>query len=720
MGKPRMEMQKYGRTYQLRLESPDDLAHLQDMNASHWMANSAPLEVFACDRAFLEFVDSDKNGRIRCDEVQRAVDWLLHVLGDYGDVGAESGILRLDHISAEHEEGGRLRSAVERILTNLGKSDDNAVSLADVRNTKTILSAAEANGDGIIPSSAAKDAEIAQFIKDIMATVGSEKDASGGAGVTEGAVEKFLKEAGAYLAWHDKGRAADSGGHSDKMPLGEATEAAHLCLEAIRVKVDEYFRFCATIAYDPASAAAFRLNLAAGEGDTEAFAQKLEAGAIAQPSREAALDLRGDLNPAYREQVRALRENTIVPILGEEVSVLTEESWRRVCNALAAHAAWEAEKPETKTESLGVEKLRQYLEPRYQEEVRTLVAADVAVAQEIAAIGEVERLILYQRWLLEFANNFVSFPRLYDPEHRALFEAGTLVMDGRQFTLCVSVGEGKRADHAKLAANSRLFILYLELTQGTVGERKEIAAAVTDGGKGNLYVGKHGIFVDRGDRLWDACVTQMVENPISFGEALVAPFVRMGTLVQSQIEKISGSGQSMVEAKLTERTAGVAATVQTAAQQGPVGVPAQAAAAPPAHGGRDMLIGGSLAFAAVGSTLAFITKTLHDMENPLLIVVKVACLVVLVVLVPMTISAWVKLRQRDVGTLLEACGWAINGRLRLTRVIQGIFTRRPRLPANASKQRFDGLRAYGRIGSKPFVWAGRHAHEAGRNFWDGV
>jgi hypothetical protein len=48
---------------------------------------------------------------------------------------------------------------------------------------------------------------------------------------------------------------------------------------------------------------------------------------------------------------------------------------------------------------------------------------------------------------------------------------------------------------------------------------------------------------------------------------------------------------------------------------------------------------------------------------------------------------WLKLRRRDVATLLEACGWALNVRIYLSRRHSLRFTRVPPLPQGASRER---------------------------------
>jgi len=711
----RMTFLKYGRSYQLRIEDADDLVHLLHLDESHWMATSAPVAAFTCDPVFLEFVDADRNGRIRSGEVRGAVAWLLHVLADRDRLGSKDGTLRLDDINVSHDEGRKLRSAAERILNNLGKPDENRLSLSEVRDTQRILGAADANGDGIIPPSAGKNSEVVEFLEDILATVGGETDAGGRSGVTEASLSRFLSEAASYLVWHERGDDAESKKDSQLMPLGTDTPAAFRAFAAIRTKVDEYFRLCATVSFDPTTAESFRLDLKGDYAEGEVLERELQAAPVAPVAAVGKLNLEGPVNPFYEEALESLARNVLAPVLGKDIAVLSEEQWRSVCAALEAHAAWQATRPDTKVASLGIEKLRQYQQSRFKEAAQKLIEVDKAAADEINIISQVEKLILYQQWLLEFVNNFVSFPRLYDPTVRALFEAGTLVMDGRQFTLCVNVAN--RAEHAKVAKNSRLCVLYVELTQSATGKRREIAAAVTNHGLGNLYTGKHGIFVDRDDRLWDARVMQIVENPISLSQALLLPFRRLGQLIQSQVDRFAGSGQKILETKVSQRAAGVATAVQTAAQKPPGAAPV--AGAPSSHGARDLLMGGGVAVAALGSAFAFIVKQIQDV-NLLSAVPKVLCLLLLVVLVPTIINAWVKLRLRDLGSLLEACGWAINGRMRLTRVMQGVFTRRPRLPERSVKDRSDRLRKYTGYAASPFLRIGGRILTLGKDAWEGL
>ena len=51
-------------------------------------------------------------------------------------------------------------------------------------------------------------------------------------------------------------------------------------------------------------------------------------------------------------------------------------------------------------------------------------------------------------------------------------------------------------------------------------------------------------------------------------------------------------------------------------------------------------------------------------------------LVILAVSLPSVILAWFKLRRRDLGAVLNACGWAVNRPLRFSQKLAKQFTRR--------------------------------------------
>ena len=140
--------------------------------------------------------------------------------------------------------------------------------------------------------------------------------------------------------------------------------------------------------------------------------------------------------------------------------------------------------------------------------------------------------------LVALANSFASFPDLYDPDRAAMFEMGRLIMDGRRFNLCVRVDN--RVEHSTFAKTGNIFLVYAEIIPKQGGQDQyEVVAPVTAGGKGNMCVGKPGVFVDVNDRLCDTRVVQIIANPISVGEAMLSPFHRLGNLLSGRIERWS-------------------------------------------------------------------------------------------------------------------------------------------------------------------------------------
>jgi hypothetical protein len=93
-----------------------------------------------------------------------------------------------------------------------------------------------------------------------------------------------------------------------------------------------------------------------------------------------------------------------------------------------------------------------------------------------------------------------------------------------------------------------------------------------------------------------------------------------------------------------------------------------------------LIAGGGVAFAAIGTALTYIGKTL--IEHPLAIAGGIGG-AVLIVLVPTLIQGFLKLRRRDLSAVLEGSGWAINARMRMTLAQSKQFTHRPSYPKGA-------------------------------------
>jgi len=237
---------------------------------------------------------------------------------------------------------------------------------------------------------------------------------------------------------------------------------------------------------------------------------------------------------------------------------------------------------------------------------------------------------------------------------------GTLVIGERQITFTMGVRD--RQAHKKISQRSLMYLLYVEVTGRQDKDIKfEIVAPVTSGGSEGLCVGKRGIFFTVDGREWDAVVVDIVVNPISVWESVKAPFQKFADFARKQIEKMTKSSEEKAVSMASSASASGTA--------------------------RDLMLGGGLAIAALGSSFAYITQALSEVK-PVQVLVALLGLA-MVVLLPSIFAGFVKIRRRDMSGLLEASGWAVNVHMRLNMTMGRLFTHTPHLPKDARKERKD-------------------------------
>jgi len=676
-----MTFQRFGRSHHLRIASADDLARVPDLDEAHWVASGVPVRCLNCDAAFLDFLDTDDNGRLMCFELTGGIRWLFRVLRDTSGVSARSRSLRLDAINTDEPEGRRIHLSASKMLARLPDAGGEAVTLEQVRRIKTAVEGTPVSEAGVVLPAAAEDAEVRQFLADILATVGGVEHPAGGQGVDRAHLDAFLAEAQGYLDWRAQGQLAAGETESPVMPLGAGTPEAFALFAGLRAKIDQYFAQCEAVALDARAAEHFGPSTAELEAmdfsDPKAIAGFLRDGPLSPPRADGVLDLGGRLNARYAPRLARLADEVLAVLQGTAKETLTRADWDRLKQLFEAHEQWVAGRAGRTVETLGAETLEKYLGGSFRDAAEALIAESAETTLVLDNIRLTEKLILYQAFLLDLANNFVSFPHLYDPSSRAMFEMGTLVMDARRFNF--SVGVTDRARHSRVAAAGNMFILYVEVLPGAGGEKYEVAVPVTAAGKGNLCVGMRGLFEDLDGRQSDARVVQIIENPISLSEAIVSPFKRLGSVLGGKIEAITASSEKRLD---TAVSGAIDAGARPAAKS-----PAPAPSRGMLAGG--LLMGGGVAVAALGSAVAFITKTLADVVA-WKIAVGIAAAVSAVML-PTSIIASIKLRRRDLSSILAGAGWAINARMRLTRRQGRFFTQRPGYPRGARGIRRTGL-----------------------------
>ena len=457
-----MTLRNFGGIYQLVIESADDLAKIDTIDAAKWSATSAPLKDLHVDPALLGFLDTDQNGRIRVAGVLSARDWLFARLAERAGVTARSDELTLAHLDLKHADGEKLLHGAEHVLRELNLGERKTLKLAEVRTFRAGYSKTLRNGDGVVPAELVTDAGVAEFVKAVMGVVGSLPDASGFVGVGAAQLARYLEGGRAYLSWKSASK-TDPG----VLPLGDKTEGAWAQVQALDAKIDEQFLRCEFMKQEGLKGAALKLTdeeiRALRLKDAKGIEAYLEASPLDEPDASCKIAIGGKVNPAFQEKWTALGEVLALVLPGQ--TQLDRAGWRAVRAALAPYAAWMAQKPPEPFEKIGDAALEAQLGGPLPEKLQALIQSDAAAAAEVSQIAALEKLILFQRWLIELGNNFVNFSSIYNPEKTAMIEMGAFVVDGRRLEFCIKVDTAARAAHKKVAADSLAFLVYAQVTE---------------------------------------------------------------------------------------------------------------------------------------------------------------------------------------------------------------------------------------------------------------
>jgi hypothetical protein len=692
---PPFVFEDYRGLVQLRLATAEDLEHVHDLDPTRWSSTSVPVEQLLCDAGFTKFMDEDANGRIRVKEVQAAHRWLVARLRNRKRIAEATDTVHLADLDTSTPDGARLEALARQRI----KGQD-VITLAQIREFRASYTKIFPNGDGVVTPAQISDDATRAFAVTVVTDQGGVDDLSGEKGVDRAQLDAFLAHAEARLAWEAEG--ASSEAQRSIHPLGDATADAVALVDGLAPKLDQFFAQCDFIEQEKAGAE--RLTETAESlksidvRDTEALRSHLRAASLARLDPRGVLALDGWLNPFFADDIRLLAREVLPKVLGVDgpITALTRAEWTRVRGAFDTYRAWLAKKPADVAGGLTGDALRAIVGGPAPSALRALADEDERASEELQAISDLEKLALYQRWLLPLVNNMISFPALFSGKERCLFETGTLVLDGREMNLCVKVADV--GDHKPLADQSNIFVLYVDCERavGGAAERMTIAVGVTSGTQRGIAAGKRGVFYDREGCEWDAKVIDMLVKPISLFESAVAPFVKLRQLAADKASKLMSSKLDTIQTRATETvdarvTAGASAALNPnlpSAEAKPAETPKPAAppqAAAPAGGTTGALVGGSIAFAAIGSALAFVVQTITSIDpvSGLLVIAGV----VLSIMGLSGFLGWLRLRRRDVSTLLEACGWAFNVRIYLKHALSLRFTRVPPLPSGAVRER---------------------------------
>jgi hypothetical protein len=660
---------------QVRLDAGADLMALDQLDQKLWVALACPTTGLEFDKATLALIDTDKDGRIRAPEIIAAAKWAGSCLKNPDDLTKSSPSMPLAAINDATPEGKQLLASAKQILATLKKSDACAITVEDAAQVTEKFVETVLNGDGIIIPETAKDDATKQVISDIIACLGADTDRSGKPGISQAKVDQFFADAQAFSDWHKKAE-------SDKavLPLGDATVAAAAAVKAIKAKVDDYFTRCRLAAFDPRASNALNRE----EKEYLAFAAKdltitnveIAGFPLARVEAGRPLPLTLSVNPAWADAVAKFQNDAVKPLLGDK-NALTETEWGQLLAKLGPYECWTAGLAGGSVAKLGPDRVRQILASTAKDTLTKLIAEDKSLEPQFTAIAAVEKLARYHRDLYKLLNNFVSFRDFYGRKDKAIFQAGTLYLDQRSCDLCLTVEDGGR--HALLAGLSGTYLAYCDCVRKATGEKLQIVAAFTGGDSDNLMVGRNGIFYDRQGRDWDATITKIIENPISIPQAFWAPYKKVVRMIEEQAAKRAAAADAAATQQLQQ---GATAVVQ-ADQPKPAPLPQ-----PP----KTKMDTGTLAaiglvlttlLAALGGIFGAIAK-LPAWQVPLAIIG-----ILLAISLPSMVLAWLKLRRRNLGQILDANGWAVNAKAKMNVPFGGSLTGVAALPPGSQRDLVD-------------------------------
>jgi len=284
---------------QVRLDEADDLLAIDALDQKLWVALSCPVKGVQFDERTLAFIDADADGHVRAYELIAAVRWAAERLVDPQLLGGAQDGLAPDDIRLDTEAGQNLAAAARMLAEELGKTEHERLSVAEVSTAQT------------------------------------------------------RHAARALAAWEAAGTAS--------APLGQGSEVAFEALLAVTDKINDFFLRCRLVAFDARAGEALGVSeetykaLAVDPLLQETSLSRLPLAGVAA---QGALPLLGGLNPAWAAAMETFRSRVVIPLLGER-DVLVEAHWLGLQEKFSGYAAWRASRPDQGLEDDAVRELEQ-------------------------------------------------------------------------------------------------------------------------------------------------------------------------------------------------------------------------------------------------------------------------------------------------------------------------------------------------------------------------
>ncbi|MWP45925.1 phage holin family protein [Gilliamella sp. Pas-s27] len=663
--------QRVGGLDQVVFKNANDIINLPNLDPKLWVALSCPTTGLDFDERTLELLDSDKDGRIRIPDILDAISWTQDKITSFDSILQSSETLPLSEINTSTPQGQKLSITAHSILASLNKNGIDYLTQDDIQQSIQSNANKLYNGDLIFPASSELSADMQIFIQTAIDTTGAQKDMSGQDGIDLNIATTFVDNLKTWLQWQTQISTTPT-------PFRENSAEIWKLIEQLKPKIDDYFLRVELAQYAPQAQTSLNVDekfivptqngLLSDKDLTELPLSKIDINNT--------LDLVNGLNPLWKAKIS--RFKTLVESSLSNPDQLTQQEWQDIQQNLKTYATLISAKPEiaqltvatkpsASIEDIPNNTIVNLANGDLLNEFKQMVEQDNQTPISASDIITLEKLVLFHKHLYRLLVNFVSFADFFSLKTRAAFQLGKLYIDGRCATLCVAVDN--IAKHTVMANYSELCLLYCECTRN--GQKKTIAAAITAGQGDLLIEGRNGVFIDNDGNDWDANVVKIITKPISIQQAIWAPYQRMGRVITEQINKWASSKDANIE-KSSEQA------LQNPNNKFDIGKSVGIFAA----------IG--LAIGAIGTALATIFQAIFALawwQVPLVFIG-----LFLIISGPSVILAWLKLRRRTLGPLLEASGWAINGQVKINLMLGSLLTSKAQLPADAKRNLRDPMK----------------------------
>ena len=663
-----------GGLLQLQINSIEDVLELDTLDPKLWVALACPVTGLEFSEETLKLLDTDKNGRVRVAEILEAVAFIKKYFKDPSCIMTEGDSIPLEALSEEPFACGHSPvNSAKAVLDILGKNDAKEISLSDISVNDKLFSPAIINGDGVIPPEVIKDEAAALVVKDIVTLTGGCDDISGVKGINREQFESFFKDIRAVKEWRESAQKDAPG----IFFLNLNTDAAASAYRSVKDKIDEFFLRCEITSYSTDISNTLHqkemdlFNAQIADGLSK---EKLIQLPVAAVNEEKILPLTKCANPAWKDALETFAKTVVAPIFGEGKTGLNCEEWKKIQSDFDPYMKWYEARPQNGASELPLERVDEILASDAEQVIAWTFEQEEKHPPIALATLDLKKMILYRRDFVTLLRNYVSFEDFYDPAKNAVFQAGTLYINGLSCDLCFKVTDG--AKHATMSPLAQCYLLYCDLKRPSEGRTMQIAAMVSAGNSDNLMVGRNGLFYDRDGNDWDATITKIVENPISIKEAFWSPYKKLARMIQEKIAKAAQDAESKVDSKL----ASAVDKPKAAAEEAKTNMTAKK--------GIDLGTVAALGVAVSGISAVVGTVLGIMFQKPYMPFVFIIGLL-LIISLPSMFLAWMKLRQRNIGPILDASGWAVNGNAKVSLKLGSLLTKTAVRPKNSTLDTYD-------------------------------